>query len=563
MTDDDPLALDPEAMRAMGHRMVDFLVDELTAGGPALRRATPEEMAARIGGPPPEEGRPLDEVLAELHRDVLPFRGRAEHPRFFAFIPACPTWPGALGDFLASALNVYGGSWMEGAGPSRLELVVLDWFKEWIGYPAEAGGLLVSGGSAANMTALACARESLVGPMTGDVVAYVSDQSHSSIARGARALGFRPDQVRVLPARADRRLPAEVVAGAIAADRAAGRRPLLVCASAGATNTGAIDPLDEIAEVCAEHGVWLHVDAAYGGFAAVTERGRRWLAGIERADSVTLDPHKWLYQPFECGALLVRRGALLRRAFEMVPDYLKDAVGADGEVNFSDLGFQLTRQVRAFKVWLSLQTLGLGAFRAAVDRSLDIAAAAEGLVRDHPELELMAPATLGIVCFRRRVDGDEDEAARVNAALVAALDATGEGLVSSTRLRGRYAIRLCVLNHTTGLDDVRWVLDWFAAAPAPTSAPAPAVAPDRRHLAPPGMPSGPLADVPLLAGLDPDTAQTVLAAAQERRVAPGEDIVRRYDAERDFFVVLEGTAEVVVDGDRAGELRRGDFFGEL
>jgi aromatic-L-amino-acid decarboxylase len=211
----------------------------------------------------------------------------------------------------------------------------------------------------------------------------------------------------------------------------------------------------------------------------------------------------------------------------MVPDYLKDAVVEGAEVNFSDLGFQLTRAARAFKVWLSFQTLGAAAFRWAVDRTLDLALAAERLVHDAPELELLSAASLGIVCFRRRVeDDDEEEAARVNAALVAALEATGEALVSSTRLRGRYAVRLCVLNHTTAPDDVRWVVDWFASAPlpAPALAPPPRTDEDRRHLTPA---AGPLAGVPLLAALDADTAAGLAAAARERDVEPGDEVVRR------------------------------------
>ena len=189
----------------------------------------------------------------------------------------------------------------------------------------------MSGGSAANMTALACAREALLGPMTDRVVAYVSDQAHSSLARAARLLGFRPDQLRVLPADDRPRLRPEALARAIEADVAAGRAPLFASVSAGATNTGAVDPLDELADVCREHGVWLHVDAAYGGFARAHRRAAGdALRGIERADSITLDPHKWLYQPMECGALLVREGHLLRRAFEIVPDYLKDAAGRRG-----------------------------------------------------------------------------------------------------------------------------------------------------------------------------------------------------------------------------------------
>jgi aromatic-L-amino-acid/L-tryptophan decarboxylase len=217
--------------------------------------------------------------------------------------------------------------------------------------------------------------------------------------------------------------------------------------------------------VCREHGVWLHVDAAYGGFASLTERGKRALAGLELADSVTLDPHKWLYQPFECGSLLVHEGGLLERAFATTASYLRDAAAQDGEVNFGDRGVQYTRACRALKVWLSVSHFGVAAFRAAIDRALDLAELARDRITDHPALELVAPGELGIVCFRRRVSGGEDEAARVNGALVAAYNATGDGLVSSTCLRGRYAVRLCVLNHTTTAADVDGVLDFFGTTP--------------------------------------------------------------------------------------------------
>jgi len=297
---------------------------------------------------------------------------RLQHPRYFAYIPTCGTFPGALGDLIDSALGVDVGSWTQSAGPSRLELVVLDWFKDWIGYPPEAAGILVSGGSAANMTALACAREALLGPMTDRVVAYVSDQTQSSLARAARVLGFRPEQVRVLPTDDRYRLTPETVAAAMDTDAAAGLQPLLVTAAAGSTSTGAVDHLAGLAEVCRERGAWLHVDAAYGGFAALTERGRAQLAGIELADSVTLDPHKWLYQPIECGSLLVRDGALLARAFEITPDYLADTM-VQQEVNFADRGLQLTRSGRALKLWLSIGHFGLSAFRRAIDRSQDLA----------------------------------------------------------------------------------------------------------------------------------------------------------------------------------------------
>src|SRR5689334_1571370 len=222
--DGDPLALDAEAMRALGHATVDALVDMLVDPSvPALTRATPDQMAQRLPAGLPDGRRSFESLLDQLREDVFPYMSRLDHPGYFAFIPACGTFPSALGDFMAAALNPYVGTWMEAAGPSRLELVVLEWFKEWIGYPAEAAGVLVTGGSAANMTALACAREALLGPMTDKAVTYVSDQAHSSLARAARLLGFRPDQVRVVPTDGQRRLRPELLDAAIGADLAAGR----------------------------------------------------------------------------------------------------------------------------------------------------------------------------------------------------------------------------------------------------------------------------------------------------------------------------------------------------
>jgi aromatic-L-amino-acid/L-tryptophan decarboxylase len=464
----DPLALEPETMRALGHRTVDALVDMLVdPKTPCLRRATPEEMERRVPADPPDAPRAFDELLAQLRDDVFPYMSRLDHPGYMAFIPACPTFPAALGDFMAAVLNPYVGTWMEAAGPSRLELVVLDWFASWIGYPDGASGVLVSGGSAANMTALACARETRLGGPDDRAVIYLGAQAHSSMTRAWRLLGFTPEQVCTVATGPQGRMCPRALARAIDADRAAGRRPLFVAAVAGATNTGAIDPLAEIADVCADRGVWLHVDGAYGGFAALTQRGRDALRGIELADSVTMDPHKWLYQPFDCGSLLVRDGDLLRRAFEIAPDYLKDAVPETGEeVNFADRGLQLSRGARAIKIWLSLNYFGIDAFRDAIDRCLDTAALAEAFVRGEPDLELLSAASLGIVCFRARgsVGASEDEIERENAALVRAFEETGQGLVSSTRIDGRYAIRLCVMNHTTSADHALDALGWFAVA---------------------------------------------------------------------------------------------------
>jgi glutamate/tyrosine decarboxylase-like PLP-dependent enzyme len=521
-------------------------------------------------------------VLEQLWTDVLPFASRCEHPRYFAFIPASGTWPGALGDFIAAALNPYVGSWMEAAGPSQIELEVIRWFCRWIGFPEAAAGILVSGGSAANMTALACAREARLGMMSDIAVAYVSDQAHSSLARAARVLGFRPNQVRVLPVDSRFRIRPRQLEAAIAADLRMGRTPLFVNAVAGATNTGAIDPLEEIAEICAERSVWMHVDAAYGGFASLAQRGAKALSGIERADSVTLDPHKWLYQPFECGCVLVRDRSLLRRAFEITPDYLRDAVVQDQEVNFADLGMQLSRGFRALKIWLSVRSFGLGAFRAAIDRCLDLALRAERRIREDPELELLSPASLGVVCFRRRPPGlaDEERLDGLNSRLVARYADSGEGLLSSTRLRGVFAIRLCVLNHASTADDVDAVLDWFAAA-ALEAAPAPEPPPPpERHasvelvLGASGVIPTPvrveeqvaeeaLQSASLFTQLDEQQLLRVRWVARARQVPTGEPVVQQWDVGSDFYVVLSGAARVVRDGVQVDELGPGDFFGEF
>jgi glutamate/tyrosine decarboxylase-like PLP-dependent enzyme len=559
--DDDPLALDRETMRQQGYRVVDLLVDRLMADGPPLRRAAPAEMRERLGGPPSAAPQPLEDVLARLERDVLPYRSRVDHPRFLAFIPGSGTWPGALADFIASACNVYAGSWMESAGPSQVELEVLGWFKDWVGYPPEAAGSLTSGGSAANMTALACAREAKAGAMRDDLVLYVSDQAHSSIARAARILGFRPERVRVLPTESSLHLSPESLAEAMETDVRAGRTPLAVCASAGTTNSGVTDLLAGLAEVCGKYEAWLHVDAAYGGFAVLTERGRQYVRDLELADSLTLDPHKWLYQPFECGCVLVRDGSLLRSAFELLPDYLSDSRAAAGETNFADLGLQLSRTSRALKVWVSIQTFGLDAFRAALDRSIELAEHAADRVEASESLDLMRPPSLGIVCLRRRFAGvNEAEQERLNVALAAALEDSGVGLVSSTRLHGRFALRLCILNHSTTREDVDAVLDFLEQEePARRPEPVRERHPDMSEMR---FPS-PLRAQQLFVDLTAADAEEIAALASQREAQPGETVIERWEATRDFFVILDGTADVFVSDEHVRSLGPGDFFGEL
>jgi aromatic-L-amino-acid decarboxylase len=569
--DGSPLSVDAETMRRLGYRTVDMLVDRLAGDpGPVVRAGDPVQLRSALSVPPPEQPVAFDAILEALERDVLPYVARISHPGYLAFIPGEGTWPGALGDLIASALNLDTCWWLGASGPAALELAVLDWIGGWVGYPEEAGGVLVSGGSAANLTALACARESLVGSMTPDAVVYLSDQAHVSLAKGARALGFRPDRVRIVASDVNGRMRCEALQAAIEGDAAEGLRPLAVVANAGSTGVGAVDPFTEISAICREHGLWLHIDGAYGGFACLTERGRSVLAGMELADSITLDPHKWFYQPVELGTLLVRDGRMLRRAFEISHDYLDDVQVGATEVNFSDLGLQLTRTSRALKLWMSVRYFGLAAFRQAIDTTLDLAEHAQRRIEDEPELELVTPASLGVVTFRRCPAGIDDHGAidTLNARLAAATTEDGRVFLSTTVVRGRLALRLCVLNHSTTREHIDLAIDLVARGPvdvAAGSSPPPSREPQvaAGWLGQRPLDADTLRSLPLFAELDDEQARQVLARLRDRRAAPGEIVIGQWQAGRDLFVLLEGAVRVS-DGDRQlGTLGPGEFVGEM
>lgn len=464
-------------MRQLGYRVVDLLVDRITNldAEPAWRPGDRAELERTLRRPAPDGPVDFDDILQSLTRDALPYGGRVDHPRFFGFVPGSPTWPGILGDLIAAGYNVFQGSWLGGSGASEIELIVLDWFKSWVGYPDTASGLFTSGGSAANLTAIALARQLRSGGHDDHAVIYMSSESHSSCDRAARVLGFRPERVRRIPVDSAFRLDLAALSTAIAEDRAAGLAPFFVIANGGATSTGAVDPLPGVADLCEREGLWMHVDAAYGGFAVLTGRGRVALEGLGRANSLTLDPHKWLYQPFEAGCLLTRNGPDLERAFRVLPDYLQDAAVGDGDdrqrpVNFMDRGIQLTRRARAIKVWVSLQYFGVDAFRSAIDRTIDLAAFAEERLRASGRFEILSPAMLGVVCFRcvesRGAERITDEARldALNAALLRGLCDSGFALMSSTRVRGLYSLRFCVLGHRTRQVDIERTIDWLESA---------------------------------------------------------------------------------------------------
>jgi len=461
---DVSLDLDPESMRRAGYRVVDWIVARLaglreSSLGQELPR---EETEKLLREPLPEKPSTFEAVFEEYARHVAPNVISLDHPRFFAFIPSAPNPVSILADALMAGSNVFAGTWLESSGPSQVELVVIDWFKQMLGLPAEAAGLLVSGGSVANLTALAVARRAMLNDQVENAVVYLSDQTHASIDRGLRILGIPAQQVRRVPTDAQYRLNTVELTSQIHKDRAAGLRPLAVIANAGTTNTGAIDPLTEVAQIARENSTWFHVDAAYGGFAALTARGRELLQGIAQADSVVLDPHKWFYCPFEAGCVIVRQGRLMRETFRILPDYMRDVEREEREVNFCDYGLQLTRSFRALKVWMAVKTYGAARFREIIDQCLDLTQYAAQIFQRSPRLEIVTPPSLGVFTFRyvpENMPQDETECEavlnRLNENLMARIISSRALMLSSTRLGSRYVLRFCVLNHRTRKEDVR------------------------------------------------------------------------------------------------------------
>jgi len=450
----DPLSLEPEEMRRLGYRVVDRIVEHL--GGldalPPVRVGDPDVLLAALGGPPPEAPGDAAAELDALFERVLPWVQHGDHPRFFARIGSPSNYVGVLADAAAAGFNVFAGSWTGGSGPATVELVVLDWLRELCGMPEGTEGVLTSGGSVANLAGLAAARAARLGDRPRpEAVAYVGGQAHASVLRGLRLLGLGESQVQVLGGDAAFRLAPDALRAAVEADLAAGLRPFCVVATAGTTSTGAVDPLRELAAVCAEHGMWLHVDGAYGAPAALCEPGRAVLDGLELADSLVLDPHKWLFQPYEIGCILVREPGALERAFALDGPYLRDTAG--GAVDFRNRSVQLTRGGRALKLWLSVRVFGLDAFRRAIAHGIALAEHAEALLAGRPGWEVVTPAQLGIVTFRRA--GDDALQTRIAAAMAE----DGFAVPSTTVLAGRVVLRLCTINPRTTFEDVEATIE--------------------------------------------------------------------------------------------------------
>jgi glutamate/tyrosine decarboxylase-like PLP-dependent enzyme len=435
---------------------------------PVAGRGSAADFAALVDEPLPRAGNGADSSLEFFFSRVAPGMSKLDHPRFHAFIPSASSFYAALGKLLDAGANPFVGSWLGGATVASLELTVLRWIAEAVGYDPRAAGIFTSGGSIANLCALAAARAASDVDDRANHVLYVSEQGHGSFEKAALILGYPPRAVRRVPADDRFRMRVDALAAAIEQDRGNGLAPLLVCANAGTTNAGSVDPLPAVADLCAAHDLWFHVDAAYGGFAALCEEGRRKLAGMERADSLTLDPHKWLYAPMGTGCVLVRDRAALEAAFRVSGEYLKD-VPRD-QVNFFDRGPEMSRPGRVLAVWMLLRSVGLDALAEQVEWDLRLARLAERLLSEVPGLEIVCPTELSVVTFRNRGRPGETEAARAarDTAIMERTLASGEVMISGTDLLGRSALRMVVLNHRTTEGEVRRSVAAIAQAAAAT-----------------------------------------------------------------------------------------------
>lgn len=415
----------------------------------------------------PEAGQPFEKLLRLLFGRVIPASLNTASPGYLAYIPGGGLFHAAVADLIADATNRYVGVWLAAPGLVQIEENVIQWFCAMLGLPATAGGLLTTGGSLANLIAVITARREKLPPDFLRGVVYASEEAHHSVRKAALLAGILPERVRAIPTDAHFRMSVPALAAAVAEDRAQGLTPFLLVASGGTTSTGAVDDLDGLATLAARENLFFHVDAAYGGFFALTERGRRALRGIERADSVTLDPHKSLFLPYGTGCLLVRDREVLRRAHTVPATYMPPMQSDEGLVDFCELGPELSRDARGLRVWLPLAMHGAGAFRAALDEKLDLSRWAADALRALPGIEVVAEPQLSLLAFRARQIGATDaELDARSRRLMAKVNERQRVLLTGVVVGGRFLVRMCVLSFRThqdrmeaALEDIRAALD--------------------------------------------------------------------------------------------------------
>ncbi|MGD2217809.1 MAG: pyridoxal-dependent decarboxylase [Gemmatimonadales bacterium] len=453
-----------EEFKRAASRAIDWIASYLSHPEeyPVLAQVEPGEVKAALPASPPSRAESLDDVLADFEKIVVPGITHWNHPCFFAYFGITGSAPGILGELLSAALNVNGMLWQTSPAATELEEVALDWLRELLGLPEGFDGVIMDTASVSTLCAIAAARHALSDleirerGMSGRsdlplLRLYTSQQAHSSVEKAALVLGLGKAGVRKIPTDDAFRMDAGALESAIAEDRAAGHRPFCVTATVGTTSTTSIDPVPAIAEICRSEGLWLHVDAAYAGSAAVIPEYRHVLAGCDAATSIVVNPHKWLFTPIDCSALYTTRPEVLTGAFSLVPEYLRTAV--DGAIrNYMDWGVSLGRRFRALKLWMVLRCFGSDGIAVRLKEHIRLAQLLADWIDEHPGFERLAPTPLSVVCFRARpshIQDDEDALNAFNEKLLQRLNAGGAIYLSHTDLNGRYTLRLAIGNVRT------------------------------------------------------------------------------------------------------------------